>query len=255
MCACPMHPDLPPGFASHWDVLVLLFFPWEKMTCKAGNLCEQGSRHFPPCLVHIADSTCSTQQPYSLFGAAVPQPPTLFLVRKLNKHHSEARCEPRISSTAAFGVHVLQLCCRSLPAPSQGVPGEAQKEGWSPGTGAGENPGDGQPGGVREGLRWVGSANLFLRARGAHLLRRVTPASVCIYSFLTLRVHRTTTAMPRASQRGFWGDYTDIKMTGTSFSSYKPVLTKPALCWPWTLKYFLFCMFSLPLLYFCQLKV
>lgn len=85
------------------------------MNCKARNLLhEQESRHFPPCLVDIADSTRSTQQLYSLFGAAVSQPPTLFFVRKLNKQHCEVVCEPRISSITAFGVHVLQLCCRSL---------------------------------------------------------------------------------------------------------------------------------------------
>ena len=73
----------------------------------------------------MADSTCRKQQLYSLFGAAIPQPPTYF-VRELNEQHGEATCEPRISGTTAFGVHVLQLLCRSLPAPSERWPR------WSP---------------------------------------------------------------------------------------------------------------------------
>lgn len=58
---------------------------------------------------HVARSSCT-----ACLVLQYHSHPLFFFVRKLNKQHCEVVCEPRISSITAFGVHVLQLCCRSL---------------------------------------------------------------------------------------------------------------------------------------------
>lgn len=58
---------------------------------------------------HLARSSCT-----ACLVLQYNSHPLSFFVRKLNKQHCEVVCEPGISSITAFGVHVLQLCCRSL---------------------------------------------------------------------------------------------------------------------------------------------
>lgn len=162
------------------------------MAFDAGNLLhEQGSCCFLLVLVSTAYSTCRKQQLYSLFGAAIPQLPA-YLVRELNEQHGEVRCEPCISSTTAFGGHVLQLRCSSLPAPSERdqLQQTSQQEGWSPGAGRGAGPGDGQPRGcVRVSAEGV-QQTVYQCQRSTAAWQEHGCLTVCIhYAEITMPIH------------------------------------------------------------------
>lgn len=95
-----------------------------------------------------------------------------------------ARWQPCMSSTAASKGEVLQLHCRHAVRRNTWMEILVSVEVCAQEPGCWE---------LCEGLSWVGSANSFISAMRAQLLRGVTPASVCICVFLTVEsfVHPT----------------------------------------------------------------
>lgn len=88
-----------------------------------------------------------------------------------------ARWQPRMSSAAASRGEVLQLHCRCAVRRNTWMEILVSVEVRVQELGCRE---------LHKGLSWVGSANSFISAMRAQLLRGVTPASVCICVFLTV---------------------------------------------------------------------